>query len=75
MGNDTGIDPDIAGTSSICLCDEYPAECKPDEDRSCGTGIDNDTGQKWGKGSNYTLCLNSSQLGYGRWEAVIMEGR
>lgn len=41
MGNDTVIDPDIAGTSSICLCDEYPAECKPDEDRSCGTGIDN----------------------------------
>ena len=22
------------------------------------------TGQKWGKASNYTLCLNSSQLGY-----------
>ena len=31
------------------------------------------TGQKWGKASNYTLCLNSSQLGYGRCEAVIME--
>ena len=33
------------------------------------------TGQKWGKASNYTLCLNSSQLGYGRCEAVIMECR
>ena len=41
MGNDTVIDPDIAGTSSICLCDEYSAECKPDEDWSCGAGIDN----------------------------------
>ena len=33
------------------------------------------TGQKWGKASNYTLCLNSSQLRYGRCEAVIMECR
>ena len=33
------------------------------------------TDQKWGKASNYTLCLNSSQLGYGRCEAVIMECR
>lgn len=31
------------------------------------------TDQKWGKGSNYTLCLNSSQLGYDRCEAIIME--
>ena len=31
------------------------------------------TGQKWGKASNYTLCLNSSQLGYDRCEAIIME--
>ena len=31
------------------------------------------TEQNWGKASNYTLCLNSSQLGYGRCEAVIME--
>ena len=29
--------------------------------------------QKWGKASNYTLCLNSSQLGYDRCEAIIME--
>ena len=33
------------------------------------------TEQNWGKASNYTLCLNSSQLGYGRCEAVIMECR
>ena len=31
------------------------------------------TDQKWGKASNYTLCLNSSQLGYNRCEAIIME--
>ena len=31
------------------------------------------TDQKWGKASNYTLCLNSSQLGYDRCEMIIME--
>ena len=31
------------------------------------------TNQKWGKASNYTLCLNSSQLGYDRCEAMITE--
>ena len=31
------------------------------------------TDQKWGKARNYTLCLNSSQLGYDRCEAIIME--
>ena len=31
------------------------------------------TEQKWGKASNYTLCLNSSELGYDRCEAISME--
>ncbi len=31
------------------------------------------TDQKWGKASNYTLCLNSSQIGYDRCEKIIME--
>ena len=31
------------------------------------------TNQKWGKADNYTLCLNSSQLGYDRCEQIIME--
>lgn len=31
------------------------------------------TDQKWGKTSNYTLCLNSSQIGYDRCETIIME--
>ena len=31
------------------------------------------TEQRWGKASNYTLCLNSSQLGYERCEKMIMD--
>ena len=31
------------------------------------------TDQKWGMASNYTLCLNSSQLGYDRCEKLVME--
>ena len=31
------------------------------------------TNQKWGKASNYTLCLNSSKLGCDRCEKIIME--
>ena len=31
------------------------------------------TNQNWGKASNYTLCLNSSKLGYDRCEKIIME--
>ena len=31
------------------------------------------TEQKWGKASNYTLCLNSSQLGYDRCEKIIID--
>lgn len=31
------------------------------------------TGQKWGKASNYTLCLNSSKLGYDRCEEIIIQ--
>ena len=31
------------------------------------------TNQSWGKASNYTLCLNSSQIGYDRCEKIIME--
>lgn len=31
------------------------------------------TEQKWGKASNYTLCLNSSEIGYDKCEAIIIE--
>ena len=30
------------------------------------------TDQKWGKAANYTLCLNSSQLGYDKCESIII---
>ncbi len=31
------------------------------------------TEQKWGKASNYTVCLNSSRIGYERCEEIIVE--
>ena len=31
------------------------------------------TEQNWGKASNYTLCLNSSEIGYDKCEAIIIE--
>ena len=46
-----------------------------DTDKRRMTNYNFYTGKKWGKASNYTLCLNSSQLGYDRCEAVIMECR
>ena len=33
------------------------------------------TDQSWGEASNYTLSLNSSQLGYDRCEKIIIESR
>ena len=44
-----------------------------DTDKRRMTNYNFYTEQKWGKASNYTLCLNSSQLGYDRCEAIIME--
>ena len=44
-----------------------------DTDKRRMTNYNFYTDQKWGKASNYTLCLNSSQLGYDRCEAIIME--
>jgi len=44
-----------------------------DTDKRRMTNYNFYTDQKWGKTSNYTLCLNSSQLGYDRCEAIIME--
>ena len=44
-----------------------------DTDKRRMTNYNFYTGQKWGKASNYTLCLNSSQLGYDRCERIIME--
>lgn len=44
-----------------------------DTDKRRMTNYNFYTDQKWGKASNYALCLNSSQLGYDRCEAIIME--
>ena len=44
-----------------------------DTDKRSMTNYNFYTDQKWGKASNYTLCLNSSQLGYDRCEALITE--
>ena len=44
-----------------------------DTDKRRRTNYNFYTDQNWGKPSNYTLCLNSSQLGYDRCEMIIME--
>ena len=44
-----------------------------DTDKKRRTKYNFYTDQNWGKASNYTLCLNSSQLGYDRCEMIIME--
>ena len=46
-----------------------------DTDKRRMTNYNYYTDQKWGKVSNYMLCLNSSQLGYDRCEKIIMECR
>lgn len=44
-----------------------------DTDKRRMTNYNFYTDQRWGKASNYTLCLNSSQLGYDKCEEIIME--
>ena len=44
-----------------------------DTDKRRRTNYNFYTDQNWGKASNYTLCLNISQLGYDRCEMIIME--
>ena len=44
-----------------------------DTDKRRMTNYNFYTEQKWGKASNYTLSLNSSQLGYDRCEKIVME--
>ena len=55
------------------VSDQEAAKLIADTDKRRMTNYNFYTEQKWGKASNYTLCLNSSQLGYDRCEAVIME--
>ena len=44
-----------------------------DTDKRRMTNYNFYTDQKWGKARNYALCLNSSQIGYDRCEAIIIE--
>ena len=44
-----------------------------DTDKRRMTNYNFYTDQKWGQASNYTLCLNSSQLGYESCEKIIAE--
>ena len=55
------------------VSDQEAAKLITDTDKRRMTNYNFYTEQKWGKASNYTLCLNSSQLGYDRCEAIIME--
>ena len=49
------------------------AKMMADTDKRRMTNYNFYTKQKWGYAGNYTLCLNSSQLGYDRCEKIIME--
>ena len=53
--------------------DQEAVKMMTDTDKRRMTNYNIYTEQKWGKASNYTLCLNSSQLGYDRCEAIIIE--
>ena len=61
------------------ICRLYEAEKQEavkmmaDIDKRRMTNYNFYTNQGWGKASNYTLCLNSSQIGYDRCEKIIME--
>jgi len=48
-------------------------EMMADIDKRRMTNYNFYTDQKWGKACNYTLCLNSSQLGYDRCEKIVIE--
>ena len=55
------------------VTDQEAVKMMADTDKRRMTNYNFYTDQKWGKASNYTLCLNSSQLGYDRCEALITE--
>ena len=55
------------------VSEKVAAKMIEDTDKRRMTNYNFYTEQKWGKASNYTLCLNTSQLGYDRCEKIIME--
>lgn len=64
-------------TERICrlynVSEKEAVKMMTDTDKRRMTNYNFYTDQKWGKASNYTLCLNSSKLGYDRCEKIIME--
>ncbi|MBU5482001.1 cytidylate kinase-like family protein [Blautia sp. MSJ-19] len=64
-------------TERICrlynVSEKEAVKMMADTDKRRMTNYNFYADQKWGKASNYTLCLNSSQLGYDKCEKIIME--
>lgn len=64
-------------TQRICriyaVSEQEARKMMADTDKRRMTNYNFYTDQKWGKVSNYTLSLNSSELGYERCEKIIME--
>ena len=64
-------------TQRICqlynVSEKDAVKMMADTDKRRMTNYNFYTDQKWGKASNYTLCLNSSQLGYDRCEKLVIE--
>ena len=64
-------------TQRICriyaVSEQEARKMMADTDKRRMTNYNFYTDQKWGKASNYTLSLNSSELGYERCEKIIME--
>ena len=57
----------------IVVGEKEAVKMMADTDKRRMTNYNFYTDQKWGKASNYTLCLNSSQLGYDRCEKLVIE--
>ena len=64
-------------TERICrlynVSEKEAVKMMTDIDKRRMTNYNFYTDQRWGKASNYTLCLNSSQLGYDKCEKIIIE--
>ena len=64
-------------TKRICrlynVSEKEAVKMMTDTDKRRMTNYNFYTDQRWGKASNYTLCLNSSQLGYDKCEEIIIK--
>lgn len=64
-------------TERICrlynVSEKEAVKMMTDIDKRRMTNYNFYTDQRWGKASNYTLCLNSTQLGYDKCEKIIIE--